>query len=202
MKITDEFRAYFAPEDLAELDRDPAIIYGLTPSLELALLNEGWFEFARQNGADEDFFRDYGLGASYRAALPEALLAFFETNIVESIEERDEWIFDFPCPSPTHQREYRMLVMPLPGGRGCLVKNIMVVETPHDDPGGVSRADYKGSDGLITQCSQCQCVRRGGEGAPWDWVPAALEWPRERISHGLCPTCMTYLYPAKRLSTD
>lgn len=197
MIISDDFRVFFDTEDLAELDNDSAVIFGLRPDLTLALMNESWFRNARASGATSAFFEHFHLGASYLDALPEALHDFFATRVRQAMDTHEPWTFEYLCPGPDMNRKHRMEVLPLEGGAGCLVTNAVVVELPHPDETGADLSkidDYVSDSGIVTQCCHCRRTRTVGESSQWNWVPRFIERPPDKISHGLCPSCFAYFY--------
>ncbi len=199
MKCTEEFRSYFGEDRLADLDEDDAIIYGLDAELRLALLNEAWYTFARLNDAPKRFFETYDLGGSYLDCVPRVLRPFFEEHLRHSLEQREPWSFDYQCPSPTLYREFRMQVLPMADGAGCLVTNARLIEIPHQDDAESAhdlRAAYLDKHKFIVQCAHCRRTRRADLTTRWDWVPQFVRTPPPKISHGLCPACSAYFYPA------
>lgn len=200
MIISDDFRAHFDPEELAELDRDSAVIFGLRRDLTLALMNEAWFRFARENGATQAFFEEYGLGASYLQALPSPVRDFFAKRVRDSMKRQERWAFDYLCPGKDTLQKFRMKVFPLEGGVGCLVSNSLIVELPHPDETGadLNMIDaYVGANNIATQCCHCQRIRLVADPTRWDWVPRLVDQMPNNISHSICPTCFTYFYPSE-----
>jgi hypothetical protein len=197
--VTDAFRANFDDEDLIEIDKESAIVYGLNRDLEIVLLNAAWERFATENNAPNDFFERYSLGASYLDCLPEPLRDFFEKYISKSMETEEVWTFDYLCPSPSMQRKFHMQVLPLPERGGCLISNGLIVEAPHPDERGadLDLLDcYIAGGELLTVCSHCRRTRHDTERDRWDWIPQFLENPPVPVSHSICPTCFAYFYPA------
>lgn len=199
MKITDEFRAYFDGEDLEDLDNEASTIFGLDSDLRIALVNEGWTQFARENKAPAEFFEQYVLGSNYVDCLPNPLRAFFEKHIRQSIATHETWEFDYLCPTPQNFRQFRMKVLPLAGGAGCLISNGILVEMPHLSEAEADanvQHSYVADSGFITQCSHCRRTRHVVDATRWDWVPKFVESPPDNVSHGICPTCFSYFYPS------
>lgn len=199
MIISDDFRNFFDEEELAELDEDSAVIFGLRRDFTLALLNEAWFQHARRSGATDGFFERYGLGARYLDALPELLADFFTTHVRSAMDSSRRWSFQYLCPASGVQRKFRMEVLPLDDGEGCLVTNALVVEEPHPDEVGADAGlldAYVGDGGFITQCCHCRCTRHVDDASRWDWVPRYVDEMPELVSHGICPSCFAYFYPS------
>jgi hypothetical protein len=204
MLIADEFRAHFGEDDLADIDQETAVIYGLDADLKIALFNDAWLRYARQNNAPQSFFDDYGLGASYLDSVVEPLRDFFESRLRQSIADEESWTFDYLCHSPSNYRQYHMEVLPLSGGLGCLVSNAIIVETPHPDDAvddGIAEG-YFSDDKLITQCSHCRRVRHPKQTDRWDWVPRFVQYTPENTSHSICPTCFAYFYPPASIEKE
>jgi hypothetical protein len=75
-----------------------------------------------------------------------------------------------------------------------LLEHSRVAESAIAGPGAPAlEARYLTGEGLIQQCSNCRRVR-AVEGEVWDWVPAWVERPDPRISHGLCDVCVGFYW--------
>ncbi|MFP4599780.1 MAG: hypothetical protein ACLFVJ_16090 [Persicimonas sp.] len=199
--MTQKFEEYFGETILEMLDAETSTIYGLSADLRLALLNEGWFAFARKNGAPPEFYEKYGLGGSYLEAVPAVLKEFFASHLRSSIASRRPWTFDYECPSPTCHQQVRMHVLPMARGLGCIVSNTGIVERPHDRQEGpgydgtpgeeVLRDIYADPKGAITMCVHCRRTKCPASEQSWDWVPSFLEHPPENV----CRTSARPVWP-------
>jgi hypothetical protein len=73
------------------------------------------------------------------------------------------------------------------------VVHSLIVETPHSlterDGFGPNEEIYTDRYGIVTMCCECRRTCRTGQASVWDWVPAYIERPPERISHGICDVC-------------
>jgi hypothetical protein len=83
---------------------------------------------------------------------------------------------------------------------GYVVINAAVVDAAHDaavrpatEP---DRETYAAGAGSIVQCAHCRLVQRVAEPSRWDWVSDWVAHSPAGTSHGLCPVCLEYYYPA------
>lgn len=113
------------PQHLAVLDRAGNIIE----------VNRAWQQFAADNGGDEADFH-CGVGANYLAACravrgEEATVAQQVIAGIEAVLEGDEEMFtlEYPCDSPSEQRWFLMMVVPLPQENGgAVVAHVNITE--------------------------------------------------------------------------
>jgi hypothetical protein len=83
-------------------------------------------------------------------------------------------------------------------GDGLLVAHSLSQETSHTQPSSPPiESLYRDDQGVLCQCGHCRRVRRAGhDSAQWDWVPDYVAQPPADTSHGLCPLCTQYYFPA------
>ena len=182
------------------LARYPGSAYALSADLRLTYMNPAWFRFARDNGATQAFFDRWRVGASIMDAVPQVLREFYLALYQRAIAERHRRTpiqFAYECSSPGQFRLFVMSIYPVePTG------NLLVVNAPriiHDHEAVPLRPqDYQDANGLITQCAHCRCVRSPQDPERWEWIPEWVEHFPANTSHGLCPVCFDYYYPAAR----
>ena len=195
-RIDPSFRPLLSTHDLEDLEHPQATVFGMWRDGRLAYLSPSWFAFARANNG-EATLGAWGLGANVLDATPSPLQRFFRDGYERCARSGRHWSHDYECPSPSRARQFRMQVYPLDKGRGLLVVNALVTETPHPDPGPSATpapGDYLDGKALIPQCCHCRRVKhRSGR---WDWVPQWVARPRPEMTGGLCGPCMAHYYPA------
>ena len=182
------------------LARYPGAAYALSPDLRLTYMNPAWFRFARDNGASPAFFNRWREGASIMDAVPQVLREFYQALFQRAIAERHRRTpiqFAYECSSRDWFRLFVMSLYPVePTGE------LLVVNAPriiHDHAAVLSRSQaYEDANGLVTQCAHCRCVRAPQDPERWDWIPEWVENFPANTSHGLCPICFDYYYPARR----
>jgi len=84
-------------------------------------------------------------------------------------------------------------------GDWWMVSNALVVEEGHKNTADVNDRIYRDNNGHITMCSHCRCSQRVDKPTQWDFVPQYLVRAAQAmtVSHGICPICYAYFYPAK-----
>lgn len=179
-------------------ETDPAVIYALDRDLRIVYCNAAWDRFALENGG-AGLERPLALGRPVMDSVPKVLHAFFEDGYRRTLSSRETWEHTYECSSPSVYRSFRMSTYPEPDGSGLVVVNSLVVAHPHDDakrpPQAPDLGLYVDDFGVLKMCSHCRRVSRVGEPARWDWVPAFVDAPPERVSHGLCGVCVHLFYP-------
>lgn len=194
MRVHPDFRA--ASEfDLTALDRAPSTAYGLTEDLRLVYVNEGWRRFASENGAPPEWI-DVELGGAIMPAVPLELRPFLDGIFRRARATGAHQDHDYECSSPDTFRRFRMRVYPATIG-GFLVVHDPLRSVPHPGPSFDPVEGRYERDGVIVMCMHCRRTRRADSDA-WDWVPAYLAHMPPNVSHGLCPPCTDFYYPAPR----
>jgi len=175
------------------LEKDPAIIYVLDQDLRIIYCNETWDRFAEENGGG-NLLRPRALGLSVIDLTPSPLKEFFEKAYREALSTGQVWQHRYDCSSPELFRQYHMRVYPNQETAQLVVVHSLVVEGPHSEKKRETHTPdkeiYAGQDGIVTICCECRRTCRAGQASVWDWVPAYIERPPERISHGICDVCL------------
>lgn len=172
------------------------VVYLLDRKLHIEACNPGWDVFAGANDAvgisraevRERYIFDF---------IPDVLVSFYERKYNETLHS-EHWIgFDYECSSPEVFRVFHMAMYPVENS-GLLVVSSPLAKYRYrmlmhqsDLPDPV----YLSPNGVVTMCAHCRKTRREKQAHVWDWVPRFLRKTERTISHGLCPTCVTYFYP-------
>lgn len=185
----------------AILEMERAVVYILRSDLRIVYCNRAWDTFAAENGGAK-LDRSHILGTVFLDAIPEPLYRFYTHSFAElQKSESGVWEHDFECSSPKLYRLFHMRVLRLSNSY-LLIENSLRLEEPHrrSTPRNDELLTYVDGYGILTMCCHCRRTRRIGpvENADWDWIPSNLLRPTEKISHGLCKTCMAYFYPEVR----
>lgn len=185
-------RADLAPFEVDVLRTDPSTIYALSADLHVDYVNEAWTQFARANRA-RWADGEWGIGSSVMAAIPDVLRPFYERLFERARAGKVVVEHDYECSSATVTRRFRMRVLPCESG-GLLVVHSLLRADPQPEPGVPPLDAVYRHLGMILQCSHCRRVQRANEPGTWDWVPAYVEHPQPKTSHGLCEVCAAYYY--------
>lgn len=177
----------------------PGVVYAVDRSLRCTWHNRGWDDFARANGAGEDFERHWGVGCNVLDAVAGPIRAFYDYTFGVIMERGRPWERAIECSSAEVFRAVRLRMLPLPDGSGIVIVGDTMLERPHDPvarPASAAvDARYRGADGIIVQCGHCVRVRRVSDVERWDWVPGFVERIPDNVSHSLCPVCLEYFFP-------
>jgi len=181
--------------DLAALDRDPSVTYGLTRELRIGYLNDAWFSFARANGGEAMLAR-FGLGASVLDGIRGPLRDFYAAALQSVQRTGDPWEHSYPCPSASLQRDLRMRVMLLPKESLLVVHSVIATRPAEAAQTDVRDAELRfvAADGFVRQCSYCRRVRSLSP-PRWEWHPDFVERPPRAVTHGICEVCTDYYFP-------
>lgn len=200
----EEFLASLHPHfELRALDAHPNTVYGLLPDLTIGYVNPAWFRFADDNDGGTAVRREWGIGAKYLDAIPPTLRPFYQRLIAECADRGPSLhpvAHSYECSSAERFRMFSMHIYALPRQAGYVVVNSCVVDEPHDpdmcraEP--ADREPYEDVHGMVVQCAHCRLVQRAAEPARWDWVAEWVETCPRDTTHGLCPVCFDYYYPA------
>lgn len=187
------FEALLGELQRPPLDHAPDVIYGVWADLTLAYMNARWREFAIANGGAAMLAR-WPLGAALRSALPDALAPFYERGFAKALRSGKPWEHTYTCPSPTEERWFRLRALPLRGEGLLLWHSPVVLEPAPPGEAAEPEAAYREATGFVTQCCHCRRVRMARDPRIWHFVPAFVERAPPRMTHGLCPVCITYHY--------
>lgn len=194
------FASHMTGFDLDEFDAHPGSIYALDPDLTVAYHNDGYLAFAKQNQALRTIEREWSLGRNWADALPDCLRAYYKRAVRHCLSEGEVWEHEYECSSAETYRRFHQRIYPLRERAGVLFVNSLLVEVPHDPLVRQSHAPdtptYADEHGLIHQCSHCRRIGHPGDPNQWDWIPAWVAKAPGPVSHGLCPVCLDYYYPA------
>jgi hypothetical protein len=181
----------------AHLENDAAVVFALDSELRISYCNAAWDRFALENGGRE-VVREKQIGRSIWDVIPGPLRRLYEDGYMRTLATGEPWRHEYECSSGGTYRALHMSVYLETETGGLLVVNSVAVEHPHYpgiDIGPAERVRYHDEDGAVVMCCVCRKTRRGADAAEWDWVPAFVESPPARITHGLCRPCLTVTYP-------
>ena len=165
----------------------------VTRDLRLVRTNAAWQVFADTNGADPTR-PTWPPGATLLDVIAEPLRAFYARGFEAVRQTNAPWEHDYDCSTPDQFRTFRMIVYPQ--GDYLVITHALHVARAHAaEPHPPSEA-YR-QRGLIKMCCHCRRVLAPGQATRWDWVPAWVAHLPPQVSHGLCPTCCEYHYPAE-----
>jgi len=179
-------------EDL--LKSDDEVVFLLRGDLCFEDCSPAWDSFAAENGGS-NISREEMRGRNVLDFVPGVLRTFYEQKywFVQSRNSREE--FDYHCSSPEKIRLFRMSIQRLKAG--FLVVNRLALQEecevrPPLEP--QERQSYVAPNSLLTMCANCRKVRWPADQTRWDWVPEFLNETGLKITHGLCPRCITLVY--------
>jgi hypothetical protein len=191
------------PEDfeVETLNKYRGSVCVVDAELRISYVNPAWHRFAKQNGGGPDFSDRWSQGASILDAMQEPIRRYFEQVFEGCLRTRKPFAHDYECSSADLKRLMHAEVLPLRSGRGLLMVHSQRVEEPHT--GLLPETEtfrYHDADGIAHQCGHCRRMRRSTDDGNelWDWVPSYVSQPPATLSHGLCPICLEYYYPASR----
>jgi DNA-binding NarL/FixJ family response regulator len=177
------------------LERSKDIIFMVDSQLTITYCNPAWDKFAIANGGEE-VVGALVLGTDLMRVIPESLHDFY-SDVFERCQLRQSTFdFDYECSSAEQYRLDHMTILPLRRSGELAIVNSVRVERIHGAqcPALSSEDVYFNVHGMLTVCSHCRRTRRQDIPDVWDWVPAFLQTRKWKISHGMCPVCVSYFY--------
>ena len=192
MISSESFLKLLGEHDPHDFDRQEGTIIGTWPDFTLALMNDAWSKFAKENDGD---MGAWCLGSCILDAIPKVLLSFFREHFEMVLREDRPWEHTYECSTPDQQRLFHMLVFPLSAGQGLLMIHSIRKTSRRRAATSTSTIDeYEYSDGFFHQCVHCRRMRRTDDINIWDWLPELVRRPRLNTSHGLCQPCYAFYY--------
>lgn len=191
--------------DLDELDAHESTIYGLRHDMTVAYINAEWRRFAVDNQAPREIIDpECVMERNILGYFYGPLRDYYHDVFTIVLDESQSFALDYECSSPEKIRLFHMEILPLPRDsdepRGLLIVNS---HSPSSQPSesrqpvtSPEATNYISEQGLMASCSNCRRFRRCDHRDRWDWVPQYLTAPPAPVSHGLCPVCLDYYYPA------
>ena len=179
-----------------ECENDPAIIYSLDGSFNIAGCNAAWDNFALENGGGH-LVRSNQIGRNVMDVTPAPLKSFYATLFGGVLDTGVEKSCLYECSSDKVFRRFHMHVARAgaPGREFLLVVNSLVLERPHDEPAfEAPYADLLEKNGLITMCSHCRRTRLPGDEERCVWIPRLVRETPGKVSHGICRICFELYY--------
>lgn len=177
------------------LESSQDVIFVVNSDLRLTYCNPAWDKFALENDG-EDATASCVLGTDLMRAIPLPLRDFYRGAFQRCRQQGLAFELDYECSSAKMYRLLHMSIFPLKRSNELAVVNSTRVELAQaaDQPPSLPAKTYLGGHGTIAMCCHCRRTRRQDGTNVWDWVPAYLETRKWKISHGMCPVCVSYFY--------
>ncbi len=181
--------------DRQVLDASKDVIFLVDAELRITYCNPAWDAFARANGG-EKVLAERMVGVDLLATIAEPLRELFRNACRSCHQQHLMFDMDYECSTAELYRLLHVKILPLKASGELAFIHSTRVERPHGNerPALSPTAVYVGGQGIITLCCHCRRARRQDASNMWDWVPAFLQPERWRITHGMCPVCVSYFY--------
>ena len=108
------------------------------------------------------------------------------------------WEHEYECSSAELYRRLHIIAYPIEGEHLLLV-HARSFEAPHTREALLANNQIYEVQGFVKMCSHCRRVHNP-TGDRWDWVPNYLSGWHAKVSHGLCPPCSSFYWPARGTS--
>lgn len=180
-----------AQELLESVEGSEDVAYLLSSDLRIVSVNEGFWRFARENGA-RGLAETLGRQSVFVGVSP-PLRDFYLLGFERARATGKPWDHEYECSSPERFRRFRMTVYPVERGSYVVIHS-RLIETAHSGAVCAPRDALYVRQGLIKMCSHCRRVENPEALESWDWVPDYVSRPPHRVSHGLCPPCAAFYW--------
>jgi hypothetical protein len=170
------------------------VIYLLDGELRFLDCNPAWDRFAAANDG-RGISRTEVLGRLILDYVPDVLRTLYVHKYWLSKRSEGWTEFNYDCSSPEKIRLFRMGMIGV--GEGLLVVNHLRLEEGCEVQPPLTEAErrsYISPDGFVTMCANCRKTRRSDDATTWNWIPDFLRDRSLKVSHGLCPRCISHLY--------
>lgn len=195
MEVDPDFKKNLSGYNLQTLDESADVIYFLDPDLNLRGYNKAWVDFARENSGGPSLQKS-ALGTNLLSVMPLNLRLFYREAYQKAIYTGRRFDHSFQCSSAEVFRLLQQMVHPLHSGEGVMVMNTLVETHPHSlEPLPLAARHFKPDSQIISMCGHCRKVKDQLHAEKWEWVPQALTWDPNLVSHGLCKACFAFYYP-------
>ncbi|MFZ0687522.1 MAG: PAS domain-containing protein [Terriglobales bacterium] len=156
----------------------------------LIYCNPAWDAFALYNNGIRATSR-HVLGQQLFDYIPEVLQDHYDRLLLRAALGRKIVGSDYECNTDGKFRKFRLVLLPIPKTNLLAMVHALRIERPMTLP-SLDPAICRFPNKAVTMCAQCR--RTKGGDCRWNWVPDFVRNPPERVSHGICPECMMYLY--------
>lgn len=179
----------------ATVERSNEVVFLVDPGLRITYCNPAWDKFALANGG-EQVVAARVIGTDLMRVIPESLRDLYSGLFQRCAQQHLTFDFDYECSSAEVYRLLHMNILPLnKAGALAFVNSIRIEHVHGPERPAVEAADvYVSPQGIVTLCSHCRRTRRREASDIWDWVPPFLNTTEWKVSHGVCPTCLSYFY--------
>jgi hypothetical protein len=167
------------------------VAFLLDAELRFVDCNPGWDKFASANGA-RDIWRSDMMGRLVLDFVPDVLRTYYVHKYWFAKRSTGWTEFDFDCNSPEKLRIFSMAIMGVE--EGLLVVNHLRVEEdcePSPPMSDIELSAYISNQGMATMCANCRKTMRRDDASVWTWLPKFLGADNLKVSHGLCPRCVS-----------
>lgn len=185
------------PEDLAQFEDNPAVIYVLDRDLNITYCNAAWDQFALENGG-ASLLRKGQIGRNVVEVTPPLLRPFYARLYDGVLRGGQEMHCEYECSSDQTVRCFHMHLTrkEAPDRKSLLViVNSLILEAARHPPDIHYRfEELREENGLVTMCSHCRRTRIPDSEDRWVWVPDLVRDMPPNVSHGLCSICFDIHY--------
>ena len=177
------------------VERSNEVIFLVDPEMRITYCNPAWDKFALANGG-EQVVAARVVGTDLMRVIPECLRDLYSGLFQRCRQQHLPFDFDYECSSAEVYRLLHMNILPLNKAGALAFVNSIRVENIHgpERPAAEAADGYFSPQGIATLCSHCRRTRRQNASDTWDWVPSFLQTTEWKVSHGVCPTCLSYFY--------
>ncbi len=179
--------------DFDTIENSPHSIYAISKKFELIYLNQGWFNFAKENNGEPDISEKFKIGTSIFKGIKGIVSEYYYDKYSTILKTLKPWSHEYQCSSNELYREFLQNVYPLKKGEGLLIVNSLKIEEPHEVLTSHNNS-YLQENGFIVQCCNCRKTQKADDHDIWDWVPHYIEKMPPNVSHSICPVCFDYYY--------
>jgi hypothetical protein len=173
---------------MEKLKRDPSSLAAITEDGRIGWVNQGWLEFARDNGGARAAIH---VGDNYFAGISGEIRGLFEAAVSKCLASGVAVEQEYECSSARVRRVYRLRMLPLSERVLLLVHHPIACRSQDRPAEPPEEARYRETTGLIVQCGNCRRTRTFPEQA-WHWVPAWVERPPANIAYVMCSICGSF----------
>ncbi|HAT09301.1 MAG TPA: hypothetical protein DCS97_01595 [Planctomycetes bacterium] len=179
----------------AALESSDSILYRVDADLRILTVSDGYRRFAEHN-APLGFLARWGEGCDVLGAIDDPQRDFYHRMYRHALEGHIAEN-DYECHGLRRWRLFRMRIISLEPGEGCLVEHAQIIDRElvgalDLDPEEI-RDRYQDEFGVIMQCASCRKTHLARGWDRWDWVSDLVAQPWPNVRYRTCPTCIAHL---------